>query len=239
MPVIAPALALDERDALAGTLDAGNVYVADRGYERETLFNAVVAAKSDDVIRVQRRPAVVVKARPLTAADRAAGVLADDVVTLGPAGKPSRAAAPTHPIRRVVIAGRGPGRRRSDRVSLDEVVVLTSLKDVPAAVVATVDESRWTVELFFRFVKQVLSLKRFWGSGEAAVTTQVYCALIACVLLAELAGGRVTVAAFRMTCLYLQGRADEGELEAFLASQEKARNKDPARQHTPCRTALG
>ena len=79
--------------------------------------------------------------------------------------------------------------------------------------------------MFFRIQKQVLGLKRLIGGGLAGATIQAYCALIACVLLTHLTGGRVTMADYRMMCLYVQGWADDEELEAYLAQR---RNKDPA-----------
>ena len=225
VPTVSPDSGLDERDALTDHLEAGCVYVADRGYERYRLFDAVVAAKSDHVIRVQRRPAVTVRTRPLSAEDRAAGVVSDEVVTLGPAGRPSRAEAPTHPIRRVVIDAREPGQKHSGRPESDDIVVLTSLLDAPAAVIGAIYRARRTIELFFRFLKQVLGLKRLIGGGLAGATIQACCALIACVLLTHLTGGRVTMSDYRMMCLYVQGWADDEELEAYLAQR---RNKDPA-----------
>ena len=225
VPTVSPESDLDERDAPTARLEAGCASVADRGYERYRLFNAVVAAGSDSVVRVQRRPAVTVRARPPSAEDRAAGVVSAEVVTLGPAGRPSRAEAPTHPIRRVVIDAREPGPRHSGRPESDDIVVPTSLLDAPAAVVGAIDRARWTIALFFRFLKQVLGRKRLIGGRRAGATIRAYCARIACVLLTHLTGGRVTMADDRRMCLSVQGWADDEELEAYLAQR---RNKDPA-----------
>jgi hypothetical protein len=204
----------DERDVLRGAIEPGCVYLADRGYEQYALYNAIVAAKSDYVIRGQDRPAVVVEERLLTAAAVAARVVSDEVVRLTASAR--TAAALDHPVRRVVIAGRDRGRRRTDRTNADEVILYTSRLDPPAEVLAAVYELRWSIELFFRFLKQVLGLKRLFSDKPEAVAIQVYCAVIACLLLAHAVGGRVTADAYRMLSFYLQGWADDEELRAFL-----------------------
>ena len=225
VPTVSPDSGLGERDARTAHPEAGCVSVADRGHERRRPFDAVVAAESDYVVRVQRRPAVTVRARPPSAEDRAAGVASGEVATLGPAGRPSRAEAPTHPVRRAVLDAREPGRKHSGRPASDDIVVPTSLLDAPAAVIGAIDRARWAVELSFRFLKQVLGLKRLIGGGLAGAAIRACCALTACVLLAHLTGGRVTMADYRMMCLSVQGWADDEELEAYLAQR---RNKDPA-----------
>jgi hypothetical protein len=204
-----------ELDVLRTSLEPGCVYLADRGYEQYSLYNAIVAAKSDYVIRGQDRPAVVVEERLLSTAAVAARVVSDAVVRLNP--KASSAATIDHPVRRVVIAQRDRGRIRTDRVNADKVILYTSLLDPPAEVIAAVYELRWAIELFFRFLKQVLGLKRLFSDRDEAVAIQVYCAVIASLLLAQAVGGRVTMAAFRMMSFYLQGWADDDELQSFLA----------------------
>jgi hypothetical protein len=63
----------------------------------------------------------------------------------------------------------------------------------------------------------VLGLKRLFSNKPEAVAIQVYCAVIAALLLARALGGRVTADAFRMLSFYLQGWADDDELLSFLA----------------------
>jgi hypothetical protein len=166
------------------------------------------------VIRGQDRPAAVVEERLRSDAAVAARVVSDAVVRLNSTAR--TAAALDHPVRRVVIAKRDQGRPRSDRVETDAVVVYTSLLDPPAEVIAAIYALRWSIELFFRFLKQVLGLKRLFSEKPEAVAIQVYCAVIAALLLAQAVGGRVTADAFRMLSFYLQGWADDEELLAFL-----------------------
>ncbi len=126
------------------------------------------------------------------------------------------AATIDHPIRRIVIAKRDRGRPRRDRTNADEVILFTSRLDPPAEPIAAVYELRGSIELFFRFLKQVLGLKRLFSDNRETVAIQVYCAVIASLLMAQVVGGRVTRDAVRMLCFYVQGWADEDELLDFL-----------------------
>jgi hypothetical protein len=208
---------VDERDVLTQHLEANCVYLADRGYERYALLNRIVAAKSDYVIRSRERPFAFVAARPLTATARTARVIADEIVRLSPTTNTTRAETPTHPVRRIVLAGRDRGRVRADRPPTDELILLTNLVDVPAEVVAAVYEMRWSIELFFRFLKQMMGCRRLFSNKAEAVAIQVYCALIACLLLAQMLERPVTMTIYRLFGFYLQGLADEAELDAGLA----------------------
>jgi len=221
-PILTPG-AVDERDVLALTVDPGCVYIADRGYERYGLFNRIVRAGSDYVIRIQNRPVEVIETRPVSPAAVAARVVSDEVVTLGPDGTAHRVAGVDHPVRRIVIAGRDRGRVRTDRTNADVIVLVTNRVDIPAEVIAAIYALRWSIELFFRFLKQVLGCKRLLSGKPDAVAIQVYCALIACLLLAQVTGGRVTMDHFRLICLYLQGWADDEELIRGLTAKPKAK----------------
>jgi len=72
-------------------------------------------------------------------------------------------------------------------------------------VIAAVYELRWSSELFFRFLKQALGLKRLFSDKPEAVAIRVYCAVIACRLRAQAVGGRVTTDSYRMLSFYLEG----------------------------------
>ncbi len=216
----------DERDVFAQNLEAGCIYIADRGYERYSLYNKIVSSKSDYVVRGKDRPHTVVESRPITDEGRAARVISDDIATLSPTTNATRAAKITHSVRRIVIAIRDRGRRRADRSAPEEIIILTSLLNVPAEVIAAIYELRWTIELFFRFLKQVLGCHKLFSTKPNAIAIQMYCAMIACLLLARVTGGRVRRDVFRMLCLYMQGLATLAELEAYL---ENARLKE-ARQ---------
>jgi len=79
--------------------------------------------------------------------------------------------------------------RRVTYVDLDtnkRFVYLTNIFTVPATTVADIYKQRWQVELFFKQIKQNLKIKSFVGTSENAVKTQIYCALIAILLMNRL-----------------------------------------------------
>jgi hypothetical protein len=193
----------DERSVLSRNLRAGRAYLLDRGYERDTLFNDIVAAKSDYVCRVQHRALVVVETRELTPAARDARVISDEIVTLKGA---------THPVRRVIIHKAAQGRRRTDKTNSDQIVLLTNLLDVPTEILAALYELRWSIELFFRFFKHVLGCRHLLSHKPEGVMIQVYCALIAALLMSLTLGDNVGRRGFELICLYLQGWAGEDQL---------------------------
>ena len=61
---------------------------------------------------------------------------------------------------------------------------LTNNTTLPALTIAALYKSRWQVELFFKWIKQHLRIKRFLGTSENAVKTQVWCAVATYVLIA-------------------------------------------------------
>ena len=65
-----------------------------------------------------------------------------------------------------------------------EFVYLTNAKHIQALQVAELYKNRWQVELFFKWLKQHLKIKKFWGTSENAVKIQVYSAIIAYCLVA-------------------------------------------------------
>jgi hypothetical protein len=214
----------DERDVLTVALQSGKIYLADRGYERYGLYNRIVAAGSDYVIRGQARPAEVLRYQLLTPAAQEARVSEDALVQLNVGERRGRTEIVNHPVRRLTIVKRDQGRPRSDRPQNDEVLILyTNLVDVPAEVIAGMYQMRWSIELFFRFLKQILGLRRLFTQGEDSAAMQVYCAIIAGLLMSQITGGRVTMQEFRLMQFYLMGWADEDELLAGL-DQMRARN---------------
>lgn len=217
----------DERQVLAQTLEAGCVYIVDRGYERYALLNEIVAAKSDYVMRVQDRPLEVLENRPISDAARQARVLSDELGRLNPSPKTDGV---NHVVRRIIIQKRDQARQRSDRKSSNYVILLTNLLDIPAEVIAAIYELRWSIELFFRFLKQVLGCRRLFSDRSEGVTIQIYCALIACLLLAQASGGNVGKVYLDLFMMYLQGWATEDELAAAIARHQAAEALRKARE---------
>ena len=65
------------------------------------------------------------------------------------------------------------------------LVFLTSAMDITALEIALLYKNRWPAELFFKWVKQHLKIKKFWGDSENAVRIQIYTAIICYCLMAS------------------------------------------------------
>lgn len=151
-------------------LEAGAFYVMDRGYvDFARLYRFVLAgacfvtrAKSD--LRVNR-----LESRPV---DESTGVRADQSVWLS--WDKSRQRYPDR-FRRVSY---------KDPESGKVLVFLTNNFDLPALTIAQLYKSRWRVELFFKWIKQNLRIKHFFGTTDNAVKTQVWIAICVYVLVA-------------------------------------------------------
>ena len=63
-------------------------------------------------------------------------------------------------------------------------IFLTNNLQAPATLISELYRNRWSVELFFKWIKQHLRIKKFWGTSENAVKIQIYCAIITYCLVA-------------------------------------------------------
>ena len=74
--------------------------------------------------------------------------------------------------------------RFKDPQTQQTLVYLTNNTSLPPLTIAALYKSRWQVELFFKWIKQHLRIKKFWGNSENAVKTQIWCAVSTYVLIA-------------------------------------------------------
>ena len=150
--------------------EAGAFYVMDRGYidferlYRFTLESAFFVVRTKSNVLLQRR-----YSHPV---DPSAGVRSDQTVILA-----SLASASAYPdaLRKVSYVDAETGKR---------LVFLTNNFSLPAATVAALYKQRWQVELFFKWIKQHLRIKAFYGTSENAVKTQIWIAVSVYVLVA-------------------------------------------------------
>jgi Domain of unknown function (DUF4372)/Transposase DDE domain len=152
------------------TFEAGAFYVMDRGYVD---FARLYALHQTGAFFVTRAKSPMDARRVYSApVDRASGVICDQRVMLN--GYQSAKRYPEH-LRRV---------RFKDPDSGKTLVFLTNNTTLPALKIAALYKSRWSVELFFKWIKQHLRIKHFLGNSENAVKTQVWCAVATYVLIA-------------------------------------------------------
>jgi len=143
--------------------EAGSIYVFDRGYlDFKRLFR-IEKANAYFVIRSKKNTRFyVLESRPV---DKSTGLRCDQVIRLSSAkGKrdyPKR-------LRRISFIDTKTGKR---------LVFLTNHFDLPAITIAIIYKSRWKIELFFKWIKQNLRIKAFYGTSENAVRTQIWIAL--------------------------------------------------------------
>jgi hypothetical protein len=207
-----------EVNHLLAHLQPGRVYVKDRGYCCFRLFQAIVDIGSHFVCRARDNSVYqIIQDRPLSAQAQAAGIVSDQVIWLG--GVDSREQL-RQPLRLIRIACRPHRKRHSGRGGPEQgevLLIATDLLDVPAEVLALIYRKRWTVELFFRFFKQVLGCRHLLSHGANGIEIQVYLAIIVCLLIALWTGRKPTLRTIEMIRFYFIGWAELDELEAHIA----------------------
>jgi transposase len=152
------------------TPEAGAIYVMDRGYVDFRRLHRLHLAGAFFVTRAKSN----LKAHRVYSAqtDRNTGVICDQTIALD--GFYTRQDYPTH-LRRV---------RFNDPETGKSLVFLTNQTILPAATICALYKSRWQVELFFKWIKQHLRIKQFFGTSENAVKTQIWIAVSVYVLVA-------------------------------------------------------
>ena len=150
--------------------EAGAIYVMDRGYldferlyamDRASAFFVTRAKSNTRLRRVYSAPV-----------DRDTGLICDQTVAL--TGVISRKDYPTH-LRSI---------RFKDPETDKTLVFLTNNFTLPAATICALYKARWQVELFFKWIKQHLRIKKFYGTSENAVKSQIWIAVSVYVLVA-------------------------------------------------------
>lgn len=203
-----------ERDQFRDGLKAGGFYVIDRGYRDWALFEQISAAGASFVCRVQENTVIdAYRERPVRPAAQAAGVLRD--VLIKRAGNKGRVKL-RHPLRLLVI---DTGKRLLN--GKPELLVLcTNRLKLSALLVALAYKYRWTVELFFRWLKCILGCRHLLANSRPGVTMQIYMAIIASLLISLWIGRKPTLRTLEMLQFYFSGWATEDELLAHLAQRK-------------------
>jgi hypothetical protein len=151
-------------------IEPGAFYVFDRGYldfarlYRFTLAAAFFVTRSKENVVLQRRYSHTV--------DKSTGICVDQTVILATYGS---ACAYPDALRRIVYV---------DPKTDIRLEFITNNFALPALTIAQIYKSRWQIELFFKWIKQHLRIKAFYGTSENAVKTQIWIAVSIYVLVA-------------------------------------------------------
>jgi len=100
------------------------------------------------------------------------------------------------------------------------MVFLTNNFDLPAIDIALLYKYRWNVELFFKWIKQHLKVKSFWGNSQNAVKTQIYIAIITYTLVAIVKSKmKSTLSTYEILQILSVSLLDKTTLKELLANQ--------------------
>jgi hypothetical protein len=151
-------------------IEAGAFYVMDRGYLDFARLYKLHQAGAFFVTRAKRG----MNARRVysAAANKVSGVMCDQTIAMN--GFYIAKDYPEH-LRRI---------RFKDPESGKSLIFLTNNTALPSLTIAALYKNRWQVELFFKWIKQHLRIKKFLGTSENAVKTQIWCAVSTYVLIA-------------------------------------------------------
>ena len=164
----------DRDEGVQLQIEPGALYVFDKGYCDYNWWQRIDAQGARFVTRFKRNAALTVVHERSVPPEAQASVLRDQLVRFSskyPGG--GRRNRYEQPLRRLEIAREGD----------TPLVLATNDLDSPAAAIAQHYKDRWQVELFFKWIKQHLNIKRFLGDSENAVKIQILTALITYLLL--------------------------------------------------------
>jgi len=151
-------------------IEAGAFYVMDRGYIDFERLHSFTLELAFFVVRTKEN--VLLQRRYSHPVDKSTGVRSDQTVVPATIGS---ASAYPEPLRRVSYFDALTGKR---------LVFLSNNFTLPELTIAEIYKQRWQVELFFKWIKQYLRIKAFYGTSENAVKTQIWIALSVYVLVA-------------------------------------------------------
>ena len=151
------------------TQETGVIYVMDRGYVDYKSLYCIELGGSIFVTRMKSNGAYkIINAKPV---EKDGPVISDVEIVL--TGSTSKQNYPK-PFRKI---------KYYDEESKKTYEFITNDMDRDAKEIAAIYKERWQVELFFKWIKQHLKIKSFWGTSENAVFNQIWVALIMTILL--------------------------------------------------------
>lgn len=150
---------------------SNTIYIFDRGYIDFNWWWSIHQKSAFFVTRFRKKTAIIIENKKEKTSET---ILTDETFKFknkNPRGKKKNLYSES--LRRIHVY-------REDK---DPLILVTNLHDLPAESIARLYKDRWAIELFFKWIKQNLKIKKFLGRSESAVKIQLITALIAYVLL--------------------------------------------------------
>ena len=152
-------------------IEANTIYVFDKGYYDFNWWWGIHQKQAFFVTRLKKNVAIVMERNQ----ENLSGTILEDGIFKFKNKKPRGGKTNLYqePLRRISVFREGK----------EPLILVTNLQDVSAEIIAELYKARWSIELFFKWVKQNLKLKKFLGKSANAVKTQLATALITYLLL--------------------------------------------------------
>lgn len=204
-----------ETRALRQMLQAGETTVGDRGYGKDyKLFAEIDAASAFFVCRISESAVINVEEElPVSQAEKAAGMVRHAWVKLGATEK-------LHSMRLRLVEVRCEGQHLL-------LVTNHEVETVPAELVSLIYRRRWSIELFFRWVKCILGSRHLLAESPEGVAIQFYLMLIGALLLQLYSGRRPSKRELELIQFYFLGWGSAEELVKLLQKASAPKKTGP------------
>ncbi len=231
--IVVPEPGESEADSAIRNILADRIYVYDRGYSSFALLRAhytqsveeSLDVKSHFVVRYKKEgvnsPALSGAVdRPLSDEDLAAGVISDRIGYFA-SDTARREGIASIPLREVVVLYEENGEQKTVRL-------ITNLLDVSAKTIAFLYQSRWQVELFFRWFKSIGHFGHLISHSSKGVLAHLYVTIIAVLLMYLHTGYRASKYMFALLSQVAAGAATLEEIIPILRERERRTELDRA-----------
>ena len=152
------------------TFNPSYTYLFDRAYMKYQKFDKFIKNDIYFVTRIKSNTQIeIIRSLDLTSKNKDENILLDADIILGNHTTKTKMKNETRLVK----------VKTTDRNGKEKVIdILTNRFDLEAHIIARLYKQRWQIELFFKWVKQHLKIKRFFGQNKNAVLTQIYSAMI-------------------------------------------------------------
>jgi putative transposase len=166
----------DISDAVGMPLEAGKIYVFDKGYCDYNWWRNIAAAGSIFVTRLKYNAAYKMVKQHAISTENTGFILSDQTIELtnkSPRGGKKNTLAGI--ALRLIEVARPDGKK--------PLMIVCNDLEQAAEIIAGYYKTRWQIELFFKWIKRYLKVKTFLGESKNSIKIQLYCAIIAYLLM--------------------------------------------------------